>query len=106
QTAWWAQQHQWYGATNQWWATNNPTPTPTVPTTNPSVSTTPDPPPSTPATQLLQQLPALHPAVAGAVGAMPQQMQAAGSLPSYQSLRRRPPQTPAASAPPTHERAR
>lgn len=106
QTAWWAQQHQWYGATNQWSATNNPTPTPTVPTTNPSVSTTPDPPPSTPATQLLQQLPALHPAVAGAVGAMPQQMQAAGSLPSYQSPRRRPPQTPAASAPPTHERAR
>jgi hypothetical protein len=105
-----ATQQQW----NQWWqhqqhaTTDQQQPTGHItgdPAAAPAASTPPADPPQVPVsrvTQVLRQAPALHPDVATAIGAMPQQIQPAASLPPVPhqpSQPSRTPQQPPRSAP-------
>ncbi|OKH79724.1 hypothetical protein EB73_34735 [Mycobacterium sp. SWH-M3] len=90
QQQWWAQQHQWYGAQYQWWATNQhdsadaaaPVTTSASGPSSPLPAPPADAPPSAPRVHdVLREAPPMHPYVASAVGAMPQQIQQASSLP-------------------------
>lgn len=90
QRQWWAQQHQWYGAQYQWWASNQHSSAHEPITVSEHGPSSPLPAPvsdqdssSSPPRvhELLREAPPMHPYVASAVGAMPQQIQPASSLP-------------------------
>lgn len=105
QQQWWAQQHQWYGAATQWAMQSQQAPSPaTSGTSTSSAAGAGNPMPSAPTGpssavrllygprgEVLREVPPMHPAVAGAVGAMPRHLQSAASL-------------PALPAPPAHPR--
>lgn len=84
---WWAQQHQWYGAQYQWWATNQASENAPTPVGSGPSSPLPAPPADGPSSsaprvnEILREAPPMHPYVASAVGAMPQQIQPVISLP-------------------------
>lgn len=91
QQQWWDQQNQWYGAQQQWYAQQNQSQyfysgsdatTQPIPVINPNAPE-PDPARTAPSvSHYIQQAPPLHPAVASALNAMPQQIQPAASMPA------------------------
>lgn len=92
QQQWWDQQNQWYGAQQQWYAqqqsqsqyfySGSDATTQPIPVINPNAPE-PDPGRTAPSvSHYIQQAPPLHPAVASALNAMPQQIQPAASMPA------------------------
>jgi hypothetical protein len=118
QQQWWAQQHQWYGAQHQWWAQNQYNAANAAPVKTSAVAgdaNTNAPSPSVteslrllygPRGEVLRDVPPLHPAVAGALGAMPRQIQAAASLPPSSPASAQPRPTPPKPSPASRPRPR